>query len=239
MSPCLQAFSERRGQVWTQRIHRRDASCSEETDVQPEEELQSLFRESDPGKHHMGRLIFTLKGQRLRCLWKHKWDKMRWDDWMLTMIGSLCVQVKKAVGGSSRGMALYDDDVRTSQMFLTGYDSESSFSADTPVSFWPQSTGCDRSSFKFLFVVNKEKLNASALTYTHRAKHDGNLFSVTTALRLPQWNMMNLSSAPPGGSQAASIRFYYFNRRSRSSSVSYTGATVFCPTRSGSPKCKK
>lgn len=47
---CLQTFSERWGQVWTQWIHWRDTSCPEETEVWPEEELQCLFRTSDPSK---------------------------------------------------------------------------------------------------------------------------------------------------------------------------------------------
>lgn len=60
---CLQTLSERRGQVRTQRVHRGDASRSEETEVWPEEELQCLFGASDPGQNHM--LLNTYRGSTL------------------------------------------------------------------------------------------------------------------------------------------------------------------------------
>lgn len=53
---CLQVVGQRRGQVWTQRIHRGDAGCPEEAEVRRKEELQRLFGESYSGKLKIGNI---------------------------------------------------------------------------------------------------------------------------------------------------------------------------------------
>lgn len=52
----LQVVGERRGQVRTQRVHRRDAGLPEEAEVRREEELQRLFGARYSGKWKIGNI---------------------------------------------------------------------------------------------------------------------------------------------------------------------------------------